>query len=164
LGEKKQPTVNIKDVFCRAIKLMVNMQEKKYYANSVDFMLNDANFENLTDEELLKMRDRIAKWIGQPIDQRAMLVSAMNPLRAGQTPSKEVIAMNEVNRLCWTTHDVLWIAWRALGEYMGGDRLEYARGLKSKTIRRVIADCIAFVRDHDEFMLEEVKKGYGERL
>jgi hypothetical protein len=25
-----------------------------------------------------------------------------------------------------------------------------------------IADCIAFVRDHDEFMLEEVKKGYGE--
>jgi hypothetical protein len=164
LGEKKQPTVNMNDVFRRSIKLMESMQEKKYYANSVDFMLNDANFDNLTDEELLKMRDRIAKWIGQPIDQRAMLGSAMNPLRVGQIPSKEVIAMNEVNRLCWTTHDVLWIAWRALGEYMSGDRLEYARGLKSKTIRRVIADCIAFVRDHDEFMLEEVKKGFGEGL
>jgi hypothetical protein len=164
LGEKKQPTVNMNDVFRRSIKLMESMQEKKYYANSVDFMLNDANFDNLTDEELLKMRDRIAKWIGQPIDQRAMLGSAMNPMRAGQTPSKEVIAMNEVNRLCWTMHDVLWIAWRALGEYRSGDRLEYARGLKSKTIRRVIADCIAFVRDHDEFMLEEVKKGFGEGL
>ena len=57
-------------------------------------------------------------------------------------------------------HDVLWIAWRGIGEYMGSDKLEWAKGLKNKTVRRMIADCFAFVRDHDEFMLDELKKGF----
>jgi hypothetical protein len=162
LGEKKAPTVTLQDVFKRAIKIMESMKEKKYYSNSVDFMMNDANFENLSDEDLLKMRDRIAAWIGQPIDQRAMLGYAMNPLIMEKEASREVIALNEVHRLCWTMHDVLWIAWRAIGEYMGDNKLDWARGLKNKTIRRVIADCIAFVRDHDEYLLEELKKGFGE--
>ena len=160
LGAKKEPTVTLQDVFKRGIKIMESMQEKKYYSNTVDFMLNDANFDNLSDDELLKMRDRISAWIGQPIDQRAMLGWAMNPLRIGKEPSKKTIAFNEVNRLCWTMHDVLWIAWRGIGEYMDGDKLEWARGLKNKTIRRMLAGCFAFVRDHDEFMLEELKKGF----
>jgi hypothetical protein len=160
LGAKKKPTITIQDVFKRAIKIMESMKEKQYYKNSVDFMLNDANFENLSDEELLKMRDRISAWIGQPIDQRAMLGSAMNPLRMGKEPNKEIIAFNEVNRLCWTMHDVLWIAWRGIGEYMGGDKLDWAKGLVNKTIRRMIADCFAFVRNHDEYMLNELKKGF----
>ena len=161
LGAKKEPTVTLQDVFKRGIRVMESMKEKKYYSNTVDFMLNDANFDNLTDDELLKMRDRISAWIGQPIDQRAMLGSAMNPLKANKEPCKELIALNEVNRLCWTMHDVLWIAWRGVGEYMGGDKLDWAKGLKNKTIRRMIADCFAFVRDHDEFMLEELKKGFA---
>jgi hypothetical protein len=159
LGEKKEPTVTIQDVFKRGIKIMESMKEKRFYGNTVEYMLNDANFENLTDEELLKMRDRISAWIGQPIDQRAMLGSAMNPLRTSKEPNKEIVAFNEVNRLCWTMHDVLWIAWRGVGEYMGGDKLDWAKGLENKTIRRMIADCFAFVRDHDEYMLDELKKG-----
>jgi len=161
LGAKKPPSITMQEVFARGIRIMEAMATKKYYSNSVDFMLNDANFENLTDAELLVMRDRIAGWIGQPIDQRAMLGSAMNPLRFGEQPSKEIIAMNEVNRLCWTIHDVLWIAWRGIGEYMGGDPLDWARGLKNKAIRRMIADCFAFVRDHDEYMLEALRNGYN---
>ena len=161
LGAKKTPSVTIRDVFIRGIKIIESMSEKKYYSNTVDFMLNDANFDNLNDDELLKMRDRISAWIGQPIDQRAMLGSAMNPLRAGKELSKEIAALNEVNRLCWTSHDVLWIAWRGIGEYMGGDKLDWARGLKNKTIRRMLADCFAFVRDSDEYMLEELKKGFS---
>jgi len=157
---KKDITVTIQDVFRRGIKIMESMKEKKYYSNTVDFMLNDANFDSLTDDELIKMRDRISGWIGQPIDQRAMLGSAMNPLRAGKEPNKEIVAFNEVNRLCWTIHDVLWIAWRGIGEYMGGDKLDWAKGLKNKTIRRMIADCFAFVRDHDEYMLDELRKGF----
>jgi len=160
LGEKKDPTITIYDVFKRGIRIMENMKESKFYSNSADFMLNDANFDNLTDEKLLRMRDRISEWIGQPIDQRAMLGSAMNPLRIGKEPSKKIIALNEVNRLCWTMHDVLWIAWRGIGEYMGGDKLEWAKGLKNKTIRRMIADCFAFVRDHDDFMLDVLKNGF----
>ena len=46
--------------------------------------MNDANFDNLSDEELLIMRDRISARIEQPIDQRAMLGYAMNPLRIGK--------------------------------------------------------------------------------
>ena len=157
---KKDMVVTIQDVFKRGINIMESMKEKKYYSNTVDFMLNDANFDNLTDDELLKLRNRIAAWIGQPIDQRAMLGSAMNPLRVGKEPSKEIIALNEVNRLCWTIHDVLWIAWRGIGEYMGGDALDWAKGLRNKTIRRMMADCFAFVRDHDDFMLDELKKGF----
>lgn len=162
LGDKKEPTVSMQDVFKRGIKIMESMKEKGYYKNTVDFMLNDANFDSLTDDELIKMRDRISAWIGQPIDQRAMLGSAMNPLRANRPPDKETIALNEVNRLCWTMHDVLWIAWRAVGEYMGGDKLDWAKGLKNKTIRRAIADCFAFIRDHDDYMLDELKKGFAE--
>ena len=130
---------------------------------TVSGAVNDTIFDNLSDDELLKMRGRISAWIGQPIDQRAMLGSAMNPLRTGKEPDIEIVAYNEVNRLCWTSHDVLWIAWRAIGEYMGDDKLDWARGLKNKTIRRVIADCFALVRDHDEYMLEELKKGFEER-
>ena len=161
LGAKKKPAVTMQDVCKRGIKIMESMIEKKYYSNSVDFMRNDANFENLTDEELLKMRDRISGWIGQPIDQRAMLGSAMNPLGACSNSNKEIIAFSEVNRLCWTSHDVLWIAWRGIGEYMDGDKLEWAKGLKNKTIRCMIADCFAFVRDHDEYMLAVLRKGFN---
>ena len=161
LGEKKNPAITIQDAFKRGIKIMESMKEKKYYSNTVDFMLNDANFDNLSDADLLKTRDRISTWIGQPIDQRAMLGSAMNPLRAGKEPDKEIVAFNEVNRLCWTMHDALWIAWRAIGEYMGGDKIDWAKGLKNKTIRRALADCFAFVRDHDEYMLEELRKGFA---
>ena len=89
-----------------------------------------------------------------------MLGYAMNPLRIGKEPNKEIVAFNEVNRLCWTSHDVLWIAWRGVGEYMDGDKLHWAKGLKNKTIRRMIADCFVFVSDHDEYMLDELKKGF----
>ena len=160
LGAKKAPSVTMQDVFKRGIKIMGSMMGKGYYSHSVDFMRDDAKFENLTDEELLRMRDRIARWIGQPIDQRAMLGSAMNPLRKGKEPSKEVLAFNEVNRLCWTCHDVLWIAWRGIGEYMDGEKLDWARGLQNKTIRHMIADCFAFVRDHDEHMLEVLRAAF----
>ncbi|MDR1690123.1 MAG: hypothetical protein LBS21_16195 [Clostridiales bacterium] len=162
LGEKKKPTVTLKDVFRRGIKIMESMKEKNFYGKSAEFMLNDANFDSLNDEELLQMRNRLSAWIGQPIDQRAVLGWAVNPLRLGKEPSREIIAFNEINRLCWTMHDVLWIAWRGIGEYMGGDMLTWAKGLKNKTIRRMIADCFAFVRDNDEYMLEELKKGFLE--
>lgn len=160
LGKKKEPTVTIENVFKRGIKIMESMKEKKFYSNSVNFMLNDANFDNLSDDELLKMRDRISQWIGQPIDQRAMLGYAMNPLRTGKEPNKEIIAFNAVHRLCWTSHDVLWIAWRGIGEYMGGDKLEWSRELKSKTIRRMIADCFKFVSDHDDYMLDVLRESF----
>ena len=65
-------------------------EKKKFYSNSVEYILNDANFDNLSDEELLIMRDRISAWIEQPIDQRAMLGYAMNPLRIGKTLNKEI--------------------------------------------------------------------------
>ena len=162
LGAEKETTVTIQDVFRRGIKIMENMKENKYYSNSVDFMLDENNFDNLTDDELLKMRDRISAWIGQPIDQRTILGYAMNQLRLGKKPDREVTAFNEVSRLCRTSHDVLWIAWRGIGEYMGGDKLDWARGLKNKTIRRMIADCFAFVRDNDDYMLDELKKAYEE--
>ncbi|MDR1443848.1 MAG: hypothetical protein LBI94_03105 [Treponema sp.] len=164
LGGKKESSVPIQDVFKRAIKIMESMKDKKYYSNSVNFMLDDANFDNLTDEGLLKMRDRISAWIGQPIDQRAMIGYAMNPLRIGKKPGKEIVAFNAIHGLCWTMHDVLWIAWRGVGEYMGGDKLDWARGLKNKTIRRMIADCFRFVCEHDEYILDSLREGFKQYL
>lgn len=163
LGAKKEPTVTLRDVFKRGIKIMESMRAKGFYRNSVDFMRSDANFDALDDAALLKMRDRISAWIGQPIDQRAMLGYAMNPLRTGKAPSKEIAAFNAVHGLCWTSHDVLWIAWRGIGEYMGGEKLDWARGLKNKTIRRMIADCFKMVSDHDEYMLDELRAGFSDR-
>jgi hypothetical protein len=43
---------------------------------------------------------------------------------------------------------------------MGGDELQWAKGLRNKTIRRMIADCFRFVSDHDDYMLDELKKGF----
>ena len=161
LGAKKEPAVTLQDVFRRGIRILESMKEKQFFRNSVAFMLDDENFNDLDDDGLLKMRDRISGWIGQPIDQRAMLGYAMDPLREGKEPDKEIVAFNAVNSLCWTSHDVLWIAWRAIGEYMDGDKLEWAKGLKNKTIRRMIADCFQMVCDHDEYMLEDLKEGFG---
>ena len=160
LGKKKQPTVNIQDVFKRAVKIMESMKVKRYYRNSVDFMRNDANFYNLSDNDLINIRDRISQWIGQPIDQRAMLGYGMNPLRIENTLNKEIIALNGVHELCWRTHDVLWIPWKGIGEYMGGDKLEWAKGLENKTIRNMIADCFNMVCDNDDMILDYLKEGF----
>jgi len=43
-------------------------------------------------------------------------------------------------------------------------KIVWARGLKNKTIRRMIADCFAFVRDRDEYMQDELKKGFSESM
>jgi ABC-type glycerol-3-phosphate transport system permease component len=72
-----------------------------------------------------------------------------------------IIAFNPVYGLCWTTHDVLWIAWRAIGEYMGDNKLDWAKGLNNKTIRRMIAECFKMVCKHDTYMLDDLKKGFN---
>ena len=47
---------------------------------------------------------------------------------------------------------------RGIGEYMGGDKLGWSKGLKSKTIRRMIADCFKIVCDYDDYMLDVLKE------
>ncbi len=160
LTNKKDITVTIQDVFSRAIRIMESMKEKGYYRNSVDFMRNDSNFDSLSDDELLKMRDRISAWIGQPIDQRAMTGSAMKSLTTGDL-TKETLTLHHIHELLWRTHDVLWIAWKGIGEFMGGDKLEWARGLKNKTIRNMIADCFEMVANNDDMILDYLKEGFG---
>ena len=162
LGARKERSVSLQDVFRRGIKIMESMKEKNYYHNSADFMRNDAVFDGLNDEALLKMRDRISRWIGQPIDQRAMLGYAMNPLRMGEEQNKEAVAFHSVHHYCWTSHDALWIAWRGIGEYMDGDRLDWAKGLRNKTIRRMIADCFQMVCDHDDYMLDALREAFSD--
>lgn len=155
LGEKKEPAVNNRDVINRGVRIMESMKEKKYFDNTVDFMRNDGNFEGLDDQGLLTMRDRISQWIGQPIDQRAMLGSAMNIMGAREPDKK--LALGHVSDLCRQAHDVLWVCWRAIGEFMGGDTLAWAQGLQNKTIRHIMADCFAIVRDIDANILEVLK-------
>lgn len=162
LGNKKNSGLTIDDVFRRGIQIMERMQEKSYFKNSISYMRNDENFNNLDNEQLLLMRSRISKWIGQPIDQRAVLGWCMNPLRKGKELDKKIVAYNAVHGLCWTTHDVLWIAWKALGEYMGGEPLDWANGLKSKIVRNAIADCFDIVCRHDEGILGNLKDAFLE--
>ena len=160
LTGRKKPNVTLQDVFKRGIKIMEDMKAKRWFRNSVEYMRNDANFENLTYEELLKMRDRISAWIGQPIDQRAMLGEGVNPAQFGNEFNKEFATLQAVKGLCGNTHDVLWIPWRAIGEYMDGDRLEWAKGLKNKIIRSMIADCFEIVCNDDDIILEDLKDGF----
>lgn len=160
LGNQKEPASSVQGVMLHGIKLMEQLQERHYLQRSEAFMRDDANFDSRTDEELLTLRNRIAGWIGLPIDQRSMLAAGMKSLLAGDLSERERAALVAVHRLGWTSHDVLWIAWRAIGEHMGGDKAEWARGLRSRTIRHVIADCVKFVREHDEYMLGELKLGF----
>ena len=158
LGEKKMPTVTIHDVLKRAVRIMEVMQEQGYYRNSVRYMREDSHFENLTDQELLEMRDRIAGWIGQPIDQRAMLGAAMKQLYANKEITKQILFLNRIHELCWQTHDILWIPWRGIGEYMDGDRLTWAKGLQNRFVRNMIAGCMEMVCNNDDRILDYYKK------
>ncbi len=160
LGDKKTPTVTIHDVFKRGIEIMESMKIKNYFRNSVEFMRNDSNFENLTDEELVKMRNRISTWIGQPIDQRAMLGYTINSLNIMSELNKEIPSFNRIHELCCRTHDVLWIPWKGIGEFMDGDRLEWARGLKNKIIRNMIADCFEMICNNDDMILDNLKEAF----
>ena len=161
LGEKKSPTKDIRDVFKRGIKIMQSMQTKGYYRNSVDYVRKDVNFMNLSDDKLLEIRNRIAKWIGQPIDIRAMTGSAMNPIKNDKALGvKETVALHKVHGLCWTVHDVLWIAWFAIGQYKKGNKLDWAKGLQNQVIRNVVADCMDFVNRHDEMILSALKEAF----
>lgn len=150
LGKKRAPTVTMADVGAHAVRIMEAMQQRGYYRNAVDFMRCDARFENLDDAALLAMRDRIARWIGQPVDQRAVLCWAL----AGSGEA----ALRLAAEVCAQTHDVLWVAWNALGEHVKGDRLAFARGLQNKTIRRVLADSFEIVARNDEKILRYIKE------
>lgn len=161
LGKKKKPGVTLDDVFQRGIQIMEQMQQKGYYKNSAAFMRNDDNFKDLSDHHLLNMRKRIAQWIGHPIDQRAVLGWSMNLLRNSKELNNKIVAFNAVHVLCWTTHDVLWIAWKALGEYMDGDPLDWAKGLQNKIIRNAIADCFDIVCRGDERILSSLKQHFS---
>ncbi len=160
LGDKKESSVTMQDVFKHGIKIMETLKEKNYLRNSVNFMRNDSNFESLTDEELIKMRDRISCWIGQLIDQRAMLGYAVEPLREGTELNKETLCLNRIHELFCETHDVLWVPWKGIGEFMEGDRLEWAKGLKNKAIRNMIADCFELVCNNDDKILDYLKQGF----
>lgn len=160
LGKKKKPIVKIDDAIRRGIQIMERMQERGYYKNSVAYMRNDENFNDLGDNELLQMRNRISSWIGQPIDQRAVMGWCMNPLRNSKELDNKIVAFNAVHGLCWTSHDVLWIAWKALGEFMGDEPLNWARGLQSKIVRNAIADCFDIVCRHDESILSNLKGAF----
>jgi len=159
LGNKKAPVYDIFDVLKRGKIIMKSMHEKEYYKNSLEYIRNSANFGNLNDEQLLKMRSRIAGWIGQPIDMRAMVGSAMNPIKNNELFNrKEAVALHKIHGLCWTIHDVLWIAWNALGQYKGGNKLDWAKGLQNEVIRNSVADCADFLCNHDERILESIEE------
>lgn len=161
LGKPKENAVTVQQVFRHGIKLMEQLKERRYLLNSEAFMRNDSNFHDRSDEDLLYLRDRISNWIGLPIDQRSMLAGGVKPLLTGSLPERERTALTAVHRLGCAIHDVLWTAWRAIGESMDGDKLYWARGLRDKETRLVIADCIQFVCDCDASILEELKKGFA---
>ena len=161
LGEKKPATLTLRDAFVRGIRIMERMHEGQYYRRSVAFVLDDKNFEGLDGGQLLGMRRRIVDWIGQPMDLRAMIGYATEPARLEGLSEGERIALAQVHRLCAASHDVLWVAWHALGEYMDGDALVWAKGLEQPVVRKVIADCISMVANNDEQMLCVLREGFG---
>ena len=161
LSRKTTPTKDIRDVLRRGKKIMQSMQNKKYYGNSLEYIRNSANFEKLSDEQLLSIRTRVADWIGQPIDMRAMIGYAMNPLKnSGLFTAEEAVAMHKIHGLCMAVHDVLWIAWKAVGEYKKGDRLDWAKGLQRDAVRNVIGDCIDFVCKYDKHILKVLEEAF----
>ncbi len=157
LGDKKEKNITLGDVFSHGITIMEEMKCRGYYKNSAHFMRDDSNFEGLTDDELLKLRDRISGFIGQPIDQRAVLGCAMRSLAVG-AKGREAMVYRLISEQCSRIHDVLWIAWRAIGEFMDGDPLQWARGLQNKVIRNMIADCFDIVWSSDEMILKYLKE------
>lgn len=58
------------------------------------------------------------------------------------------------------SHDVLWIAWKALGEYMDGEPIDWAKNLQFKVVRNMIADCFDIVCHGDESILHHLKEGF----
>ncbi len=155
---EKETMYTTNDLFARGIKIMERMQEKGYYKNSVAFMRNDDNFTNLTDEQLLEMRGRISRFIGHPIDQKSVIAWAVEPMPEKGTADEKAIVLKTIHDLCNNTHDTLWIAWNAIGEFMDGDPLDWAKGLRNKVIRNVIADCFDILCRHEEQVLINLKK------
>lgn len=162
LGKKKEINLSIEDVFTRGIRIMEFMQQRNYFKNSVSFMRDNDKFSNLDENQLLLMRSRISMWIGQPIDQRAVLGWSMNNLIKHTKDTNKLIAYNRIHSLCWISHDVLWIAWKAIGEFMGGEPLEWAKSLQLKVVRNMIADCFDIVCRGDEGILRQLKECLGE--
>ncbi|MDF2800998.1 MAG: hypothetical protein K0S61_901 [Anaerocolumna sp.] len=160
LGKKKETKLTIEDVFIRGIQIMEFIQKRGYYKNSVSFMRNDDNFLKLDENQLLQMRDRISMWIGQPIDQRAVLGWSMKNLSNSSATNDKIITYNRVNDLCKTSHDVLWIAWKALGEYMDGEPIDWAKNLQFNVVRNMIADCFDIVCRGDESILHHLKESF----
>ncbi len=159
IGEKKQSSLMIRDAFARGIRIMESMHQKSYFKNSVTLMQNSEHFDSLNDDALLVMRNRISDWIGLPIDMRSVLSWHIESMLS-QDEYKNNAALVKAHTLCCAIHDTLWIAWRAVGEFMDGDPIDWARGLQNAAVRRTIADVFELVCSYDEKLLECLKAAF----
>jgi len=152
-GDRKEPSLDMKAVYSRASKIMQEMQEKKYFQNSHAFMMDDSNFVGKSLDELITIKKNISQWIGLPIDMRSVLCWHINVKQSDPW----YYYLKAIDSYCCGTHDILWIAWRAIGEYMDGEEKYWARGLENKIVRRAIADVIEIVAKNDVLILERLK-------
>ena len=161
LGPKRAPGVTLDDALARGARILAWSRERGGFANTLAFLQDDAAVQNLDDAALTDLCMRLREWIGQPIDMRATLGWATNPMRLGQPPSRRTRALDAVHQLCWTTHDVLWIAWHLVGMYLPGEAEAWAQGLRDPAKRRALADCVDIVCRHDEGILEQLRALWG---
>lgn len=174
LSEPFEPTMTMTDVYCRAAKIMEHTCG--LFTRSEQYMLDDANFVDLDADSLVKMRDRISQFIGLPIDMRSV-VSWHIPVPSDKVLIRHSKQLSEsdidpcerehlftmMNWACCYIHDTLWIAWRAVGEFMGGTKEEWGQRLSDPAIRRVVADVIGIVAHYDRDIYDVLKRLAGEK-
>lgn len=172
LGEAYTPAITMTDVYRRDVKIME--YTSGLFDRSEQYVLDDANFVDLNIDDLVRMRDRISQFIGLHIDMRSV-VSWHIPvppdkvlIRYSERLSVSNIDLREREHLftmmnwgCCYIHDTLWIAWRLVGEFMGGTKEEWGQHLANKSIRRAVADVIGIVAHYDRDIYDVLKRLAG---
>lgn len=173
LGDTFTPTVTMTDAYRRDLGIME--YTAGLFERSEQYVRDDGNFAGLDLDGLVRMRDRISQFIGLPIDMRSVVSwhIPVPPERVLLRYSDDLMnspvgacerehLSSTLNSCCCYIHDTLWIAWRAVGEFMGGAKEDWGRELSDPAIRRVVADVIGIVAHYDRDIHDVLKAIAGE--
>lgn len=152
LKGKKPCAVTKRDVLCRSLRLMEDLQGKAWLRRSEDWLKDDRRFDGLTDDGLLAHLERVIRWMSMLTEQRSVCARAM------ESWAKEFPALSRVSELMHQQCRLLWQVWSTAVDARSVDRLALARRMCSRAVRQLLVQSIESFMACEEAIIREIRR------
>lgn len=152
LRERKPCAVTKRDVLCRCLRLMEDLQGKAWLRRSADWLKDDRRFDGLSETALLAYGERIARWMNMLTEQRGVCA------RAIESWAKEFPALRRVSELMQQQRRLLWRVWSMAIDVRSTERLTLARNLCSCATRQRLVQSIESFMACEAAIIRELRR------